>query len=82
MSDGSAALTRDRPARSQIRLPTEHKKSLAKYKADIRYWEAVDTSIQRKLVKAISNGEDTEQLRCELEEHAAADLRPLGAGAN
>lgn len=52
---------------------TEHKKALAKYKADVRYWEAVDTSIQRKLVKAISNGEDTEPLRREMEEHAAAE---------
>jgi hypothetical protein len=52
---------------------TEHKKALAKYKADMRYWDAVDTSIQRKLVKAISNGGDTEQLRRELEEHAAAE---------
>jgi hypothetical protein len=52
---------------------TEHKNALAKYKADIRYWEAVDTSMQRKLVKAISNGEDTEQLRREMEEHAAAE---------
>jgi Protein of unknown function (DUF3987) len=55
------------------RQAIEHKKALVKYKADIRYWEAVDTSIQRKLVKAISNGEDTEQLRRELEEHAAAE---------
>jgi hypothetical protein len=51
----------------------EHKQAQAKHKADIRYWEAIDTSIQRKLVKAISNGEDTVQLRRELEEHAAAE---------
>lgn len=51
----------------------EHKQAHAKYKADIRYWEVIDTSIQRKLVKAISSGDDTSQLRRELEEHVAAE---------
>ncbi|RCS28604.1 DUF3987 domain-containing protein [Rhodanobacter denitrificans] len=52
----------------------EYKKALVDYQADMRYWEAMDTAIQRKLVKAVSNGEDTEQLRRELREHADAEL--------
>jgi hypothetical protein len=51
----------------------EHENALTKYKADIRYWEAVNTSLQRKLVKALSNGDDTEQLRRGMEEHAASE---------
>jgi hypothetical protein len=48
----------------------EYKKALVDYQADTRYWQAKDTAIQRKLVKAISDSEDTEQLRSELKEHA------------
>lgn len=51
----------------------EYKAAMAAYQADCRFWEAKDTAIQRKLVKAISNGENVEWLRCELEEHAAAE---------
>ena len=51
----------------------EYKWALKQYQADIRFWEAKDTAIQRKLVKAISNDEETGSLRRELEEHAAAE---------
>jgi len=51
----------------------EYKKALIEYQAEIRYWNAKDSAIQRKLVKAISNDEDTEQLRRELKEHAEAE---------
>jgi len=51
----------------------EYKKALVDYQADTRFWQAKDAAIQRKLVKAISNDEDTEQLRRELKEHAEAE---------
>lgn len=51
----------------------EYKKALVAYRADTRYWQAKDAAIQRKLVKAIGNDEDTEQLRRELKEHAEAE---------
>lgn len=51
----------------------EYKKALVDYQADTRYWQAKDAAIQRKLVKAISNDEDTEQLRRELKEHAETE---------
>ena len=50
----------------------EYKQALIDYQADLRYWEAKDTAIQRKLVKAISNDEETEHLRHELKVHADA----------
>jgi len=55
------------------RQAAEYKKALKTFQADIRFWEAKDTAIQRKIVKAINNGEDPDHLRHELEEHAAAE---------
>lgn len=52
----------------------EYKKALVDYRAETRYWGAKDTALQRKLVKAVSNDEDTEQLRRELKDHA--ELEP------
>lgn len=55
------------------RQAAEYKQALKKYQADIRFWKAKDTAIQRKIVKSISKCEDVEHLRRELEEHAAAE---------
>lgn len=53
----------------------EYQRALSQYKADIRYWAVVDKSIQRKIVKALDNGKDTEQLRLKLQDHLAAEPR-------
>jgi hypothetical protein len=49
----------------------EFDKILATYQADLRYWDTVDASLQRKIIKALNNGEDVEHLRSELATHIA-----------
>lgn len=44
---------------------------LINYEADLRYWDTVDTFIQRKIMKALNNGEDATHLREELATHGA-----------
>jgi hypothetical protein len=44
--------------------------SLLQYQADLRFWKAVDTAIQRKIVKAINANEDVDQLKGELVAHS------------
>lgn len=51
----------------------EHKKALVDYRTNTRFWGAKDAAIQRKIVKAVNNDEDTDQLRRELKEHADAE---------
>lgn len=50
---------------------TEFASALATYQAEFRYWDTLNTSLERKVVKAVSNGEETEPLRRELIANAA-----------
>lgn len=59
-----------------VKAATEHKRAVSAYRADVRYWTAKDAALQRKLVKAISKGDDTDELRLELKEHAEAEPPP------
>lgn len=52
---------------------SEHKSAIAIHRADMRYWTAKDAALQRKLVKAIDKGDDTDQLLRQLKEHAKAE---------
>lgn len=48
---------------------TANEQMLVAYQAELRYWHTVDTFIQRKIMKALSNGEDASQLREEWAAH-------------
>jgi hypothetical protein len=47
----------------------EYAKALAAYKVDLRFWNAIDASVQRKIFKAVHNGDDVEHLRSVLAAH-------------
>jgi hypothetical protein len=47
-----------------------HAESLATYGVDMRYWDAIDAAIQRKIVRAVHASEDAEQYRGELTAHS------------
>jgi hypothetical protein len=54
---------------------TAYAESLATYSVDMRYWDAIDAVIQRKIVKAVHANEDAEQYRGELIAHSKQEPR-------
>lgn len=49
--------------------------AMAAYQAEVRYWDTLNASLERKIVKAASNDNETEHLRRELMANAAAEPR-------
>lgn len=45
----------------------------ATYKANVRIWKAVNSSIERMIVKAVNSGDGIEHLRCRMIEHGAKE---------
>lgn len=54
---------------------TEFDKAMAAYRAEVRYWDTLNTSLERKIVKAMSGDADTEHLRHELVANGAREPR-------
>lgn len=52
-----------------------HEESQVNYKANLRIWNAVNSSIERMIVKAVNSGDDIENLRRRMIEHGREEPR-------